>query len=51
MKPSIILNFFKLDEEKTGYIDTGPLNISPISSIDFGDSLIVPAKKAKKLCC
>ena len=43
-------NFFKLNDDKTEFIDIGPyIYLSTISSLDFNYLSIVPVKNAKNL--
>ena len=48
IKQWMTLNFLKLNEEKTEFIDIGPY-VSPVSSLDLNDLSIEPVKKAKNL--
>ena len=48
IKQWMTLNFLKLNDDKTEFIDIGPY-ISPISSLNFNELSIVPVKKAKNL--
>ena len=48
IKQWMALNFLKLNEENTEFIDIGPY-VSPVSSLDLNDLSIEPVKKAKNL--
>jgi hypothetical protein len=42
------LNFLKLNEDKTEFIEIGPY-VCPISSLTIRDTILTPAEKAKNL--
>jgi hypothetical protein len=42
------VNFLKLNEDKTEFIEIGPY-VSPVSSLDIGGATLKPAEKAKNL--
>jgi hypothetical protein len=48
VKEWMTLNFLKLNEDKTEFIEIGPY-VSPISSLTIGDTILTPAEKAKNL--
>ena len=48
IKQWMTVNFLKLNDEKTEFIDIGPY-VSPIQTMDLGDLLVSPVSKAKNL--